>query len=290
MNKNETRLKERIEGEFPEIKIKSLKSVTTGWCNHVVIVNGKIVFRFPKDRDAERRLILESKILDFYRERVNVDIPDYGYMPFSKKFAGYRKIAGSELNESFIKRLRREERNSLTDALADFISTIHSTGKSQVKHLKIPFDNGKEISRETAVKVRRRVFPLLKKRDVETIEGFIPEMLDTMAEMKGYGYTHNDLRGNHMFFDRRRRRLGVIDFGDFAWFEKAKDFSELLSFGEDFAREVYEKYRCSKKIDLMKRARVIYKRLGLVLMYESLEGYPMSFKEAYSFFRKRFYG
>ncbi|MDD3803283.1 MAG: aminoglycoside phosphotransferase family protein [bacterium] len=290
MKKNELKFKEKIEGEFPGIKIKTLKSVTTGWCNHVIIVNSKIVFRFPKDRDAERRLMLESRILDFYRGKVDVDIPDYEYMPLSGKFAGYRKIAGSELDERFIKRLNREERNALTDSLADFISTIHSTKKSHVKHLKIPFDNGKAISRETAEKVRRRVFPLLKKKDVETIERFIPEMLDTMAEMKGYGYTHNDLRGNHIFFDRRKGRLGVIDFGDFAWFEKAKDFSELLSLGEDFAHEVFEKYKCSKKTDLMKRARIIYKRLGLVLMYESLEGYPMPFKEAYGFFRKRFYG
>ena len=283
-------LKDRISEEFPDIKIRSIKSVTTGWCNDVIILNKKIIFRFPKDKDAEDRLLLESSVLDYFRDKVNVDIPNYTYMPLSKKFAGYNMIEGSALTKQFVGKLSKQERASLVDSLADFISEVHSTKKTHVKHLKIPFDNGEIISKETARKVKKRVFPLLTKKEIADIEKFTPIMLERMAEMKGYGYTHNDLRGNHMFFNQKSRRLGVIDFGDFAWFDKAKDFSELIALGADFAEEVFEKYSCKKDKDTMERAKIIYKRLGLVLMYESLEGYPMSFYEAHSFFRERFYG
>lgn len=281
-------LKTKIEEHFPEIKIKTIKMVSTGWCNDVIILNNKHVFRFPKDKEAERIFKNEIKMLDFISKYVNVNIPDYSYKTKKSLFAGYDIITGRELTKDFINGLKAKEREKLTEDLAGFITVMHSFKKSQVEKFKIEKENGKKLCRETASIVKKGVFPLLKERDKRQIERFIPEMIESMNSKYEPKFTHNDLRGNHMFYDKKTQRLGIIDFGDCAFFDPAKDFSELIALGNDFVYEVFEKYKGEKNTDIMKRAFILYKRLSLVLMYETLLGYPMTFNEAYSMFKERF--
>jgi hypothetical protein len=58
----------------------------------------------------------------------------------------------------------------------------------------------------------------------------------------------------HLLWDGRERRLGVIDFSDMNLSDVAFDFAELYEYGDDFVKGVYRRYSGQRDHLFLERA------------------------------------
>ena len=54
---------ETVRQHLPDLEIRSVKSVTSGWDFFVLEVNRDLLFRFPRDRAVKARLDIEVELL-----------------------------------------------------------------------------------------------------------------------------------------------------------------------------------------------------------------------------------
>jgi hypothetical protein len=68
---NET---EKIRKEFPDLRWENSRRVKSGWDHEVIILDEKIVFRFPRDECLKEKLILEINLLKYLNERIEMRV------------------------------------------------------------------------------------------------------------------------------------------------------------------------------------------------------------------------
>ncbi|MEI7562646.1 MAG: hypothetical protein WCJ39_02805 [bacterium] len=68
-----------IKNEFPEISWKIYELFDNGWDNQVILLDNKIVFRFPRNEEAKITQQKERYLLDFVKGRVDIVIPQYTF-------------------------------------------------------------------------------------------------------------------------------------------------------------------------------------------------------------------
>lgn len=116
-----------IEKDFPNLKIEQIKLIENGWDNVVAEINGKYIFRFPKDKGAN--ISLEMEILNFLNGKITLQIPIVEFIGKNYVYFGYRKIQGEKLSKQLIDSLEREEREKLTNDLARYFGLIRNSCK-----------------------------------------------------------------------------------------------------------------------------------------------------------------
>src|SRR5918911_295641 len=85
----------RIRQIAPEIAIESISLNREGLMNDIVIVNGEVVFRFPKHEYSFKHLKNEARLLRLLRNYLSLEIPLPLYE--SKDALAYRFIPGETL-------------------------------------------------------------------------------------------------------------------------------------------------------------------------------------------------
>ena len=65
-----------IERCFPEISVRRVRRILTGWENFVLEVNGEYVFRFPKFKETETRLKTEIRLLAKLQGNLPAPVPN----------------------------------------------------------------------------------------------------------------------------------------------------------------------------------------------------------------------
>lgn len=120
-----TRIRQIIQSDFPEIKIKSARLIANGWDNIVVEINGEYIFRFPKKKD-ECRTDVEIKLLKFLKNKISLLIPRIEFFGNKYVYFGYRKIQGVPLTKKILDSLKKEEREKLIFDIANFLFEFHN--------------------------------------------------------------------------------------------------------------------------------------------------------------------
>ncbi len=126
----EALLLRRIREEFPNVTWTSHRYLTHGWDHAVLILDEALVFRAPKAQANRDALANEAKLLRYLQPRVDVGIPDYVYESADGSFAGYRLLAGRELDVATFGRLSDTARERIAEQLATFLTAVHETPKS----------------------------------------------------------------------------------------------------------------------------------------------------------------
>ena len=68
---------ERVREVCPDLSVERASLANTGQNNDVLLVNGQIVFRFPRYEEGARRLETEAEILAGIRSHITaVQVPD----------------------------------------------------------------------------------------------------------------------------------------------------------------------------------------------------------------------
>ena len=278
----------RIREEFPEIKWKNYRYLTHGWDHDIVILDGKIVFRTPKDSRYKNELKNEIQLLHYLKKKVKAGIPEYNYVSRDRSLAGYNMLMGWELTASRFRRLYASEKEIVAKQLAEFVTAVHATPKSVIKKFHVKSYNQQKLYEELVRNTKKLVFPRLPKKDAQLVESYLVELKNALGHDFPKALVHNDLTGEHILWDAKNKQINIIDFSDRAFGDPASDFAGLLEYGLKFTKHVFDLY-CGKKDDYMlNRSQLYFKRIPLYVMKDSLQGFPCTFEQGYQMFKKRF--
>lgn len=279
---------QKIRDEFPRLKWEKYRLLTHGWDHAVVILDEKLVFRFPKHNEYRDELQNEIRLLRYLKKRVEIGIPDYNYIAKDKSMAGYGMVGGRELTYSRFRRLSTAEKDIVARQLARFVSTMHATPESIIVKYNVRPGDQEKIYKKLVRDTRRFIFPRLRKGDIRLIEEYFDEMGAALGHRYSSVLVHNDLSSDHILWDEKKKQVNVIDFFDRGFGDPAVDFTGLLEYGARFAEKVLGMYSGKKDEQILKRSRLYFKRVPLCIMKDSMEGYPCTFKQGYAMFEKRF--
>lgn len=279
---------QKIKNDFPQIKWKKHRILTHGFDHIIIVLDEKIIFRFPKDKKYKSAFENEIQLLHYLKKKVRVGIPEYNYISKDKSIAGYDMVGGRELTLSRFRKLSASEKDTIAKQLAEFISTLHTTPKSTIAKYNVQTEN-QEINYKNLIRdVKKLLFPRLRKQDIQAIEEYFAKLKDALGHNYSNALVHNDLVPAHILWDSKNKQINIIDFSDRAFGDPAIDFSGLFEYGTKFTEKVFRLYSGNKDKQMLKRSQLYFKRIPLSIMKNSMQGRPVSFERGYSKFKKVF--
>ena len=221
---------ELVREQFPGLG-RTIEPIGYGWDNTAYLVDGDIVFRFPRREIAVLLITRELRVLPALAPRLPLPIPVPRWVGtpspgFQWPFAGYRHIPGWTADLAF---LSSAERRAAAPVLAEFLRVLHSI---PLEGLDLPDD---ELNRADSA----RRMPLLA--------GWLQELESAGIITDGRPWLrlfeanppeppphpvpiHGDLDERHILVDEANRVCGVIDWGDMHAGDPALDLSLLYRF------------------------------------------------------------
>ncbi|HMI09125.1 MAG TPA: aminoglycoside phosphotransferase family protein [Candidatus Saccharimonadales bacterium] len=278
-SKNPTFLLNKIAMEFPDLPWGAYRYIDEGWDHEVIILDEKIVFRFPTDKEYTDMLKDEIKILKAISPNVSITIPKYTYISKNGDFAGYDIVPGESITKTYFDQLEPTERTSIIKQLADFLSTIHTL---DVKKGDLKLVNPSFLPADQA-EIRQQMPQLQKMLDGEdyiVVQKTLSEIDTLLQQSLPSTFIHNDIYDRHLFWDQHDQRVGLIDFSDMSMGDPAADFGQLYEYGIDFIHELYRYYTGPKDDTFLDRAWSYQKWTGVYMMTDYFENHKTSFEVA----------
>jgi aminoglycoside 2''-phosphotransferase len=237
---------ERIRRLAPEVVVNSISINREGLMNDVVIVNGDLVFRFPKHEFGFKHLHDEAQILRLLQDYITLEIPSPLYE--SNDCLAYRMIPGETLRRDMLMRLPEDDQRAIANQLAQFLKELHNVPVNEIAGFEIPMADAL-MKYEGWVRVygriREKVFPLL----MPHVREWVTEHFEShLADPSNFEYelklVDTDIPPYHIMFDRQKKRIkGIIDFGCAGLGDPAIDFGLIIyNYGESFMDRFYRVY------------------------------------------------
>lgn len=247
----------RIRKVAPEITIESMSLNREGLMNDIMIINGEVVFRFPKHEYSFKHLNDETKLLRLLRNYISLEIPLPLYQ--SEDVLAYRFIPGETLRPDMLLRLAGDEQQIIANQLAQFFKELHGVPISEISDFEIPMADALmkyEGWMNVYQRIRDKVFPLLlphvREWATAHFESHLADKSNFQYELK---IVNTDIPPYHIMFDRQMKRInGIIDFGCAGLGDPAIDFGIIIyNYGESFMKRFYQVYPEAETY--LKRAR-----------------------------------
>ncbi|HSZ12806.1 MAG TPA: aminoglycoside phosphotransferase family protein [Solirubrobacteraceae bacterium] len=248
------RLLARVAGEFPALSWRSYDYIDRGWDHEVLILDGRLVFRFPNDDFYARRLRSEIEILSRLGPLTSVAIPQYSHVARNGGFAGYPLVGGERLTPELFTRLPGRDRAEIARQLAGLLTRLHTLSEADIDLGLVAASDLAESHEEVASQARARLPPVLSERDMELVEEIVADSDSLFAEPVALVPIHGDIYSDHLLWDAGEGRLGVIDFSDMNLGDAAFDFAELHEYGDEFVKDVYRLYGARKDDGFLERS------------------------------------
>ncbi len=234
---------------FPQITVTTIQQNDEGWDNCVFIINNEIIFRFPRDPEAARRLDLERRLLPELQKVTNIPIPQFEFVSsdcpeIKRLFVGYRMIKGVPLTPALLRQLHSEALiQKIAAQIAEFLSSLHSFPVEKALELGVSSNQKKERILTFYQEIKRKVFPFLKHQEQEWTRNLFKSFLNN-EQFFQYSpvLLHGDFSSDHILFDKDQEKIGIIDFGDISIGDPACDFPCLVDYGTMFVQWVLAKY------------------------------------------------
>ena len=229
-----------VREQFPELDARRAEPFGSGWDNTAYLVDGAIVFRFPRKQSTVELLEREVRVLNRLAPRLPLAIPRPRWIGrpaerFPWPFAGYARLAGVTADAAA---LTDGERMHAAEPLGRFLAALHATPP---EGLELPPDT---IGRTDFVGRR----PLLVEQlDAVHGRGLIADPAPWLRLFDGAlpappprtVVVHGDLYVRHLLVDDARRIAGVIDWGDVHAGDPAVDLSVAYAFLPPRARDAF---------------------------------------------------
>jgi aminoglycoside phosphotransferase (APT) family kinase protein len=229
-----------VREQFPELGAGGIQPFGSGWDNTAYLLDGDIVFRFPRKQSTVALLERETRVLPRLAGWLPLDVPEPRWTGrpterFPWPFAGYRRLPGVAADAA---NLSGEERMAAAAPLGAFLAALHAV---PAEGLDLPRD---EVGR-TAFAPR---MPELETRLAHLREhGRIGDSAPWLRLFEGGlpgpppapAVVHGDLYARHLLVDDGRRVSGVIDWGDLHAGDPALDLSIAYGFLPPRAREAF---------------------------------------------------
>lgn len=246
-----------IEARYPDLDTSELRFVQDGFNNDIVILDEKLVCRFPKTEWGGEMIMHEARVLELVERHVDLAVPAYDVV--EPTFVSYAYVPGEPLTHLDLLHLSEHERRRVLDALGGYLYDLHHVPEPEIRAAGVGLSAvACPPSRwlELYDAVRGTLFPLVRPHQRELIaHHFTPVLTGELDLHHEPVLIDGDLAVYHLLYDRDERKLtGKLDFGTAGLGDPAFDVGLLLSnYGESLVRRMQPAYPGLEA--LMDRAR-----------------------------------
>ena len=236
----------RIREIYPDQIFTTFDFDEDGMVNDVVVLNGRIVCRFPKHDWAFELLQHEARVLELVREHVDVTVPNLEVL--EEDVASYPFLKGVPLSRRRLFELSQETRRAVLASLGGFLNGLHHIPLGEIQRAGV---NASDANRSLEdwlnfyAEVEKTLLPLLMRHQRAAIrEHFAPVVDGGLSLEYPPALVHGDLGAYHVLFDEDAQALaGILDLGTAGVGDPATDVAVVLGeYGETFVREMREAY------------------------------------------------
>jgi aminoglycoside 2''-phosphotransferase len=248
MNKQDVLL-QSIRSAYPDLRIASVEFNGDGQNNDVLVVNGELIFRFPKYAGALKRLRIETAILTGIQGHVfSLPVPAPMFVNIEERavgeaFMGYRRLAGEPLWRETFRTIDDDKTlERLASQLGRFLKELHSVPAESIGCELLVLDTSDKCAGLYA-RIREKLFAYMRPDAREWTERHFETFLNDKQQFD-LVLKHGDFGTSNILFDRQQRTIcGVIDFGSSGLGDPAYDLAGLLSsYGEAFVKRCWKVY------------------------------------------------
>jgi aminoglycoside 2''-phosphotransferase len=247
----------KIRDVYPNLSLDHLELNQDSLVNDVVIVDRKLVCRFPRTEWAKDILAHEAKVLEVARCSAGLSVPRFEHL--EEDFASYKLIEGEALSREILLWLSNPLQRRVVEQLGTFLERLNAIPMDVLDNAGVS-PSGANRTREDWLgfyeQLEGTLFPHLWRHQRRWVnEHFAPVLKDELDLRFEPALIHGDLATYHVLFDPSAKRLsGVIDFGTAGLGDPATDIATLLHFyGESIVRRIESTYPQLPK--LIDRAR-----------------------------------
>jgi len=229
---------------YPDFNVETVHLNQGGQFNDILLVNGEIIFRFPKTAREAAKLETETALLRSLQSHVTLPIPNPIYQSrdiaaIGQVFMGYRLLVGEPFWPRTLDIItNKEQLQHLATQLSTFLHQLHTT-PAEALHVKLPGFQGCEEWQGLYNRFRDKLFPFMQP-DACTL--ITRQFEDFLSDERNCNYTptliHGDFGPSNILYDARINSIsGIIDFSSVACGDPAVDFAALIgpvSYGELF--------------------------------------------------------
>lgn len=275
---------ETINKHIPDLVIHQCAFADQGQNSLVAIVNGELIFKFPRYRHVIEELKKESEMLPIISSHVTLEVPVLLYSSFEsdepgKAFFGYKMIRGTPLERELFWQL--ENKHALAAQIGGFLHELHGLPADCLAGVGIKQRDGFAYWSRMLMQIENSVFPHIHPESREQIVESFRRFLDYDENFQYESVlTHGDFGTSNIIYDANAERVsGVIDFGQVALDDPAIDIASLIcpmGYGEDFTKYLVQAYPQTEA--LLPRARFYMSTFAL---QEALFGVETGDREAF---------
>lgn len=251
------KLTEKIQNEFPDLNFTHTRLIKEGLDNAVVILDEKIVFRFPWTENYVKAFGQEVELLEKLHNKLPLPIPHYEYLSANKDFGGYEMIQGSDLTPEAFETLPETVKAKIAKQLGEFLSAFHKLSPDLVANK--PWRDPAFFMKRWFAKRRAIVANGIEPSLLEKLDGFYEEF--AKLEAPADALINGDIHGRHALLAQNKSEIsGVIDFGEASVGDRAYDFFTFRKYGEEFLGQVLQNYSLEHD-DFVNRSRWYFVRV-----------------------------
>ena len=232
-------LQAAIIAAFPEHASAKLTLLAEGWDSVAVDVDDRLIFKFPRHAEAERRLKTEAGLLAVIRPAVTMQVPDLTLHPGPPLFSRHPKLRGEHLLTEQYERLPIEPQRQLAVEKARFFAELHALDEREMESAGArPIDPWLPLE-----EILRQTWPLLPLE----LRGYAERTIAAWERMPpdphGTTYGFFDGHGWNMAFDHAAGRLnGTYDFADSGFGPLHREFIQPSLISPDLAERIATEY------------------------------------------------
>ncbi|MDB5537039.1 MAG: aminoglycoside resistance protein, partial [Devosia sp.] len=200
-----------IVAAFPELESGRFSLLTEGWDSVAVDVDDALIFKFPREPDAEVALAREAGLLAAIGPAITMPVPELQLLQNPRLFSRHRKLKGEHLLTADYEHLADKERQRLAEEMAAFFAQLHALDREAMAAAGATLLD----SWPAPDYILERAVPLLPAERQARAERTIAAWQALPPDPHGTIYGFFDGHGWNMAFDHQRRRLnGIYDFAD----------------------------------------------------------------------------
>lgn len=232
-----------IHATDPSLPLDHVSLIQEGMVNDVVIVDERLVFRFPKSERAAAELAREGRVLDAVRDRIGIPVPSFTALPGGG--VRYAFIPGEPLTQNLFRALAPADRRRLLDQLGTTLTTLHGFTAAELANAGIDWPSLSVRTRADWLtfydQLETTLFPYLYRYQRQWVRDHFAPVRDGSLNLDvAPALIHGDLAPYHLLVDRASGTLaGLIDFGVAGLGDPAVDVACLLySLGAEVIAEL----------------------------------------------------
>lgn len=284
-------LLERIRQHQPNVSYDKAEYILSGADHEVIILDNKLVYRFPKANAPYESLLDEAHLLTYLNQHIDgVQIPEYTYVADDGSFGAYAYIHGDPLSAETFNGLPEDDRNVAIHQIASFMSQLHATPLDVIEEYNVRRSSTEEAYRTLEENVKTFALPRLSKEEQETAMQYLANLQATLKDEFAPVLKHGDLRMNNVLWNATEKQIKIIDFGDRAYGDPADEFWRLMHYGQTVLDQILDQYQGHIDPNLQNRIELQHIRPAFRSMWVGVErNDEQRFQRGYAMFREYFY-